>query len=276
VLTHNYYFGADLQPIFQATSFPDLLTRVAQAFAMVQATNFSERAKAFADEIAATAPHVVGLQEVALWRTGTPVDLAHWTPGTPAETVAYDFLAILLDELAARGQAYAVVAKVENVDAQAPGFTAAGLVQDIRLTDHDVIIARTDLPGKVFKVGGAASGHFTARVSSSLFGMPIDTKSGWNRVDVSVHGRPVRIVETHLEPFDLAVQEARGPNWSTVPWLPRRRPYSWGTLIHPRPEGTPTKRCSARGLRMSGPPRDPTMPASPGARPRTCAIPNQR
>jgi hypothetical protein len=207
VLTRNLYFGADLQPVFQAVSFPDLLTKVAQAFAMVQATDFPERAKVLAGEIAEADPHLVGLQEVTIWRTGTPVNVADWTPGLPAETVEYDFLAILLDELAARGKAYAVVAKVENVDAPAPGFTAAGLAQDIRITDHDVILARTDLPNHVFEVGAAASGNFTAKVTGSLLGQPIDVKSGWTKVDVNLHGRRVRIVETHLEPFDLGIQE---------------------------------------------------------------------
>jgi endonuclease/exonuclease/phosphatase family metal-dependent hydrolase len=112
---------------------------------------------------------------------------------------------------------------VQNVDAQAPGFTDAGLVQDIRLTDHDVMLARTDLPENVFKIGGGASGHFTAKVTSSLLGMPIETKSGWTRVDVHVRGRAVRVVETHLEPFDLDIQErqwvelVRGPLVTSVP-----------------------------------------------------------
>jgi len=238
VLTRNLYFGADLQPIFQATSFLDLLTRVATAFAVVRATNFPERAKAIADEIAATDAHLVGLQEVALWRTGTPVDPARWAPGTPAETVEYDFLAILLDELAARGKAYAVVAKVENIDAQAPGVTNTGMVQDVRLTDHDVMLARTDLPKNVFKVGGAASGNFTAKVTSSLLGMPLETKSGWTRVDVHLHGKAVRVVETHLEPFDLGIQEqqraelVRGPLRASLPTV------LVGDLNSPAPDGS--------------------------------------
>jgi hypothetical protein len=223
VLTRNLYFGANLQPLFAATSFPDLLTRVGAAFAMVHATNFPERATAIADEIAATDAHLVGLQEVTLWRTGTPVAVTDWRPGTPAETVAYDFLALLRDALAARGKSYAVVATVQNVDAQAPGVTAAGLVQDIRLTDHDVMLARTDLPEHVFTIGGGASGHFTATVTSSLLGTPIATRSGWTRVDVHLHGHAVRVVETHLEPFELSIQEQQrrelvnGPLVTSVP-----------------------------------------------------------
>ena len=238
VLTRNLYFGADLQPIFLATSFPDLLTRVATAFAMVHATNFPERAKAIAGEIAALDPHLVGLQEVALWRRGTPVDPALWAPGTPAETVEYDFLAILLGELAARGKAYAVVAKVENIDAQAPGFTDTGLVHDVRLTDHDVMLARTDLPKSVFKVGGTASGHFTAKVTGLLLGTPIETKSGWTQVDAHFHGRAVRIVATHLEPFDLHIQEEQRAELVSGPLRPSLPTVLVGDLNSPAPAGS--------------------------------------
>lgn len=248
VLTRNLYFGADLQPIFQAVSFPDLLTKVAQAFAMVQATDFPERAKVLADEIADATPHVVGLQEVTIWRTGTPVNVADWTPGLPAETVEYDFLAILLDELAARGKAYAVVARVENVDAQAPGFTAAGLAQDIRITDHDVILARTDLPKHVFEVGAAASGNFTAKVTGSLLGLPVDVKSGWTNVDVSLHGRRVRIVETHLEPFDLAIQERQRVELVGGPLATAAPTVLMGDLNSPADRGSTYQEMLAEGF----------------------------
>ena len=248
VLTRNLYFGADLQPIFQAVSFPDLLTKVAQAFAMVQSTDFPERARALADEIADADPHVVGLQEVTIWRRGTPVNVADWAPGIPAETVEYDFLAILLAELAARGKAYAVVAKVQNVDAQAPGFTAAGLAQDIRITDHDVILARTDLPKHVFEVGAAASGNFTAKVTGSLLGLPVDVKSGWTNVDVSLHGRRVRIVETHLEPFDLAIQERQRVELVGGPLATAAPTVLMGDLNSPADRGSTYQEMLAEGF----------------------------
>jgi hypothetical protein len=248
VLTRNLYFGADLQPILQATSFPGLLTTVAQTFATVQATNFPERAKALADEIAGASPHVVGLQEVTIWRRGTPVDVARWTPGTLAETVEYDFLAILLDELAARGKAYAVVAQVQNVDAQAPGFAGAGLVRDVRLTDHDVLLARTDLPDKVFTVGGAESGNFAARVAGSLLGMPIAIPSGWTRADVSLWGRTVRIVETHLEPFDLGIQELQRAELVNGPLATAAPTVLIGDLNSPADRGSTYQKLVAAGF----------------------------
>ncbi len=84
---------------------------------MVQATDFPARAKVLADEIAAVAPHVVGLQEVEVWRSQTPSD---FRPHPNATTVEYDFLALLLYVLAQRGKSYEAVATIQDADAEAP------------------------------------------------------------------------------------------------------------------------------------------------------------
>ena len=67
VMTYNVYFGADLTPIFFAATEAELLAAVGNAWANVQATDIPLRADAIADEIAASAPSVVGLQEAARW-----------------------------------------------------------------------------------------------------------------------------------------------------------------------------------------------------------------
>src|SRR4051812_46334172 len=99
VLTRNLYLGADLAPLFNVRSVQELVAATTQVFATVQATNFPERAKILAKEIAELDPHVVGLQEVTLWRSQTPADF-HSPPNAP--TIEYDFLSTLLEELAAR------------------------------------------------------------------------------------------------------------------------------------------------------------------------------
>ncbi len=116
VMTRNLYIGADLTPVYGVTS-PQELPAAAAVFAMVQATDFPAWAKALADEIADVGPHVVGLQEVNLFRSRTPADLA---PRPNAATVEYDFLGTRLDELAARGRRHAAVATATNADAEAP------------------------------------------------------------------------------------------------------------------------------------------------------------
>ncbi len=207
VMTRNIYFGTDLAPVFAVESFEDLLDAVADIFALVEATNFPERAKALAKEIATFNPHLVGLQEVALWRSG-PAD---FNPTPNAETVEYDFLAILLEELAQRGKSYEAVAIVENTDAEAPRLGPTGL-EDIRFTDRDVILARTDLPASRFEVTATQSDNFANPLTLEIeeLGLVIPIPRGWTAVDATLDGRAVRVVNTHLEPLDPDLQVAQG------------------------------------------------------------------
>lgn len=69
VMTRNLYLGAELGPVLAVTSFEELVQEVGVVWAKVQSTDFVERAEALADEIAEFDPHVVGLQEVELWRS---------------------------------------------------------------------------------------------------------------------------------------------------------------------------------------------------------------
>ena len=206
VMTRNIYFGTDLSPVFAVESFEELLDAVADIFALVEATNFPERAKVLAKEIATFNPHLVGLQEVALWRSG-PAD---FNPTPNAETVEYDFLAILLEELAQRGKSYEAVATIQNTDAEAPRIGPTGL-EDIRFTDRDVILARTDLPATSFAVTDTQSDNFDATftLDSDVLGL-IPIPRGWTAVDATLDGRAVRVVNTHLEPLHPGIQVAQG------------------------------------------------------------------
>ncbi|MFJ7154405.1 endonuclease/exonuclease/phosphatase family protein [Streptomyces sp. NPDC101118] len=207
VLTRNLYLGADLRPVLGATDSASLIAAVTKVYAQVQATDFPERAEALADEIAASDPHLVGLQEVRLWRSQTPADLS---PTPNATRVEYDFLQILIDELALRGKHYAAVATLTSTDRELPRSVPGGL-QDIRLTDRDVILARTDLPTKQFSVTNAQQGLFQARfvIPHPALGN-IAFPRGWSAVDATVHGRTVRVVNTHLEAAAPAVQVRQG------------------------------------------------------------------
>jgi endonuclease/exonuclease/phosphatase family metal-dependent hydrolase len=212
VLTRNLYLGADLDRIFTAQTPQELVLAVGQVFAMVQATNFPERAKALAGEIAALDPQIVGLQEVTLWRSG-PADSIPLN----AKTIEYDFLKILLKELAGRGKSYDAVARVQNADAEAPGLTSTGL-KDFRITDHEVILARTDLPKKVFSVDNIQSGNFVAtKKSSNILLGPIPIPCGWVAVDARLQGETIRVVSTHLERSDPVTQVAQGQELLTSP-----------------------------------------------------------
>src|SRR5262245_1824573 len=146
VMTRNLYLGTDLTPIFAAPSPPALFAAVGAAWAQVQANDFPARAEALADEIAAAEPDLVGLQEAMLFRTDVPPD----GPATPAETVAYDFVDLLVAALAQRGLDYAPAASFTGTDAELP----AGLppTKDVRLTDRVVVLVRDDARGSELKV----------------------------------------------------------------------------------------------------------------------------
>lgn len=204
VMTRNLYLGTDLRPIFAAPTLPALFTAVANGYAQVQATNFPERAQAIAGEIAAAEPDLVGLQEAALYRTDFPPD----GPASPAETVTYDFVQILLDALEARGQHYEVVALSTGTDAELPsGFPPT---RDVRLTDREVLLARADLKTADLKLSNAQAGNYATQLVVPTVGGPLPIPRGWVSVDVKIRGKEFRVVTTHLEAFSAAAQVAQG------------------------------------------------------------------
>ena len=120
VMSQNVYHGVDAEifAVPTAISFLDLLTKVAAVYNGYIARNFPERASALAAEIGATRPDLIGLQEVMLVRTDSPMD----GPATPATTVALDYLQILLDALDSRGLHYEVVVQSIEFDAELPSL----------------------------------------------------------------------------------------------------------------------------------------------------------
>ncbi|MBT2471877.1 endonuclease/exonuclease/phosphatase family protein [Streptomyces sp. ISL-66] len=225
VLTRNLYLGADLAPVLAATTPQALVGAVTTVYANVQATNFPERADALADEIADSDPHLVGLQEAVLWRSQTPAG-----PG-PATHVEYDFVKILLDRLSARGKHYEAVSTVTvGSDFEAPRIMPGGGLQDIRLTDRDVMLARTDLPARDFSVADPRGAVFQSHVEICVPATgcpgtagPLLVERGWVSVDATLRGRTARVVNTHLEPASppVRLQQAgellAGPLNTTLP-----------------------------------------------------------
>ena len=200
VMTRNMYHGTTFDEIFAAQSQSELLAEVAEAFAEVEAGHVSARVAAIADEIAATQPVLVGLQEVALWKTG-PFD-----PQTPADTVAFDFLQLLIDDLAARGLHYAPVAVLNNFTAEAPAFGPTGLF-DVSFTDRLAVLARTDAKVSQLKVESVEAHHFTTNLPlSNPFLGNLTILRGWIAVDAKMRGKTYRFVDAHLESFSPLVQ----------------------------------------------------------------------
>jgi len=194
VMTRNLYLGADLFAVVEGDP-RQLPLRVIQAWQHILMMNFPERAGSIADEIAATSPELIGLQEVPLYRIDPTGDAAFG--GTnPATVVALDYLTTLQSALAARGQCYNAVASNSLTDVELPAIVSASPLRfiDIRYTDRDVILARCDVP-----TSDAQSGVYTAKVVFTVGPTSIPAPRGWTSTLATVGGVTFRFANTHLE-----------------------------------------------------------------------------
>jgi hypothetical protein len=202
VASVNVYFGAPVDPILDAPE-NEIPFKVAEAWAIVEQTDFPSRARALAAELAKNKPHLIGLQEVAILRTEPVFD-----PTSPAEDEYLDFLAIIVDELAARNASYSVAISLATTDVELPkfdGVTDEGqpIISGVRLTDRDVILVRSDVPWT--EEAAALYSVFLGPSYDPSIPIPIDVLRGWTAVTATVHGMDIRFVNTHLE------SEDRGP-----------------------------------------------------------------
>jgi endonuclease/exonuclease/phosphatase family metal-dependent hydrolase len=213
VMSRNLYLGADLSPAINAGDICQAIDAGGTILNDVDASNFPERAKLLADEIAGAKPDLVGLQEVALWRYQEQSDYS----ATPATTVRYDFLQLLQDALRARGADYSVAVSQDEFDQELPADRdhsdatndfICGADEDGRLTMRDVILVRD---GSDVTVSNPQSGHFENAYRVLLGGVvPIDVARGWVSVDASTKKSSFHFVNTHLEAFgDPAIREAQ-------------------------------------------------------------------
>jgi endonuclease/exonuclease/phosphatase family metal-dependent hydrolase len=219
-MTRNLYLGANLLPAIAAPSLEAFVAANGQILREVTENNFPVRAKGLADEILEQDPDLVGLQEVALWRTA-PVDFEVLAKGPSATTVRYDFLRELLAELnAGQGKGgkgkpqYEVVVVQNEFDLEAPADEdknpATGpFGADIngRLTMRDVILARRGAGVRTWNEQGA---NFKVLLPAPILGKPVPINRGWTATDAKVRGsHPFRFVNTHLEAFEPNVRAAQ-------------------------------------------------------------------
>ncbi|HKP89510.1 MAG TPA: hypothetical protein VJT75_05990 [Thermoleophilaceae bacterium] len=207
VMTRNVYLGADLGPGTRAQNFQELVNAAGTILNEVDRNKFAVRAKGLANEIIGKAPQVVGMQEVALWRT-QPCDKSPLPPS--AKHVRYDFLQLLLAQLNKNGPKYhKAVVKPEfdfeiqantdgNEDTSGPNCNF-GSELNARLTMRDVIIVRNGV-----ETSNPASGTFDTLIQVRPSGVPIDVTRGWTKLDVKLGPESFRFVNTHLESFDSA------------------------------------------------------------------------
>lgn len=193
VMTRNLYLGADIFAVVQGDP-RGIPLRVTQAWQHIQMMNFPERAGRIAEEVAATSPALIGLQEVPLYRIDPTGDAA-FGGRHPATMVALDYLATLQGALAARGLCYNVAASNLLTDVELPAVTSpAPTFIDIRYTDRDVILARCDVP-----TSDARSGVYRDRLTFNAGGATIPALRGWASTLATVGGVTFRFADTHLE-----------------------------------------------------------------------------
>jgi len=212
VMTRNVYIGARIENVLEAPA--ELIPcAVYQEWQTVQANDFNERAEILADEIVGATPHLVGLQEMTLFRTQSPGDF-FWPPAyqQPATDVRMDFVQILLDALEAKGMHYVVAAQIQNFDIEVPAtqgacdpYPPSDVFDDVRVTDFDVILAREDV-----QISNPKSGNYAA-VLAPVFELPgglppleIPLHRGWASIDATVKGVTYRFVDTHFEDDQIA------------------------------------------------------------------------
>jgi Endonuclease/Exonuclease/phosphatase family len=227
VMTRNLYLGADLSPALNASGINEAVDAAYQIEQQVHRTQFpTVRAALLANEIQKRKPDVVGLQEVAWWRTG-PYDLDAVTSGpkaTQTDPRGGDFLTDLLAQLNKGGKKkkgkkgvasakkkkkkplrYRVAVVKTEFDFELPVNQGSGGLgacpaqcHNERLTMRDAILVR-----KGVKVSNPTSGTFNVLLRVLVGGvLPVDVTRGWTAADVKVHGRKFHVVNTHFEAFD--------------------------------------------------------------------------
>ncbi len=195
VMSRNLYLGANIFRVTGATAPEDLPVIAAEIFGIMEANDFPARAGALAAEIEAANPHLVGLQEVEIYRTQDPSDYVTGTTTANADSLHSDFLQILLDSLDARGLDYGVASQVVNADTELPAARSETEFFDIRMTDHDVILARADVQTR--NAGGA--GYQWIVPYELVTGDTVWFARGYTWVDATVDDVDFTFVNTHFE-----------------------------------------------------------------------------
>jgi endonuclease/exonuclease/phosphatase family metal-dependent hydrolase len=198
VMSRNLYLGADLTGIVAAGTPTAAFQAMALVAGKVEASQPAKRMAGVADEITAALPDIVGLQEVSTWH------ITGLIPGTTTQVVPaadYDFLALLLADLAENGTPYHVVVTQENFNSatQLPAAVQALAT----FADHDVLLARDAAPMAQLQVLGTGMAHFDAQlvIPVASLGTSINFERGYEWADVQTRGKVWRVVNTHPEAY---------------------------------------------------------------------------
>ena len=206
-MTVNLYVGAGTENITaldptDPNYLVNLVSAVTGVYYQVLASQPPVRMQGVADQVVARMPDVFAVEEATLLRIQSPGDIVQGGT-TPATVVVYDYLQLLVDALQARGAHYAVAATSVEWDIEMPMFelgpdgTPTGVIDDVRQTDREAILVRTDLPPGQLRISHQQSGHFTNLLVYPSLGFAVTR--GWCSVDVCARGDNFHYVCAHLE-----------------------------------------------------------------------------
>ena len=194
VMTQNAYLGFDIAELLRAESLAEVRSITGEFLAGIDSDLYTARAESIAESVENSDADVVALQEAVLLRRQQPGDYGTES-NELAGTVVVDLLDRIRTALAERGLDYTVAAESVANDFELPAETDDGPV-DLRITDRDVLLVRSDLD-----TGDPVTGTYDAGlelpIPESERTLPITR--GYSAVDVTVGGVDVRAVSTHLE-----------------------------------------------------------------------------
>ncbi len=238
-MSRNVFLGADLGPALRSTGFESFIEANGGILREVDLTNFPLRAQGLAGEIAERKPDLVGLQEVAMWRTGPGRDSACRQrrpvrrgngrvrlPAAAARPAQRQGAVATAPAVVKEEFDFEAPADENNVDNDAPPVfnpdpatndESAGSLDDAelngRLTMRDVILVNDESKVKA-KLKNPQVGTFSSLYTPTVSGIPIKVTRGWTAGDVTVKTgegnqqlkRKFRFVNSHFEAFDDETQ----------------------------------------------------------------------
>ena len=195
--TANAYDGADLNPAIlldpnDPNYMPKLLATVTSIYLDIVASAPPARLAGLAKEIGTRKPDVAGLEEMWTLQTAPAT-----TNGPGVFTTVFDWLELLTNSLAAEGVHYKVVVVSTEADIIMPMLNGSGALQYGRLTDHEVILVRGDLPPGYLRVSNPQTGRFSVFAQIPAIGLSI--YRGWVSVDLLTRGQRLRFICSHIE-----------------------------------------------------------------------------
>ncbi len=202
VMSRNIYLGADVGVAMEL--LPDFPAATQFMWDQMRQTDFASRSSLLAQEIIESNPDVIGIQEATQWycQKGPFSD----------QVVIYDFIYILLEDLKQQGYEYEI-ASLNGKTAKNVGFEIAPIPFLTEANDPelflsifgsnsaycgfeiaDVLLIKKSISENLLAVG-------TAEYKEKYTIIPtiMSIYRGYSWADISINGKPVRFVTTHLE-----------------------------------------------------------------------------